>query len=146
MHKITRRNPLPAVDAIIERGNAIVLVKRRLPPFRGTWTLPGGFLDYGETVEHAAEREAKEETSLKIKLKELLGVYSSPKRDPREHTVSAVFVASVAGGKLKAGDDAIETKWFPLSAVPRRLAFDHSQIFRDYLKWKREKSTYWSTK
>jgi ADP-ribose pyrophosphatase YjhB (NUDIX family) len=94
------RNPVPTVDIIIEIGNKIVLIERKHEPFG--WAIPGGFVDYGECLEDAARREAKEETSLDVKLKFLLGVYSSPKRDPRRHTVSAVYVATArANPKLQ---------------------------------------------
>lgn len=122
------KTPYLTVDIIIEVGDGIVLVKRKNPPYG--WALPGGFVDYGETVEEAAVREAKEETGLDVKLKGLLGVYSDPKRDPRLHTVSVVFVAS-AEGKPVGKDDAAEAKIFKLDALPQ-LVFDHAKILKDY--------------
>ncbi len=97
------RNPVPTVDIIIETPKGIVLIERRNPPHG--WAIPGGFVDYGETLEDAARREAKEETSLDVELKNLLYVYSNPSRDPRQHTVSTVFIAK-AKGTPKAADDA----------------------------------------
>ena len=132
------RNPFPTVDIIIElvemEGSPIVLIKRRNPPYG--WAIPGGFVDYGESLENAATREAKEETGLDVKLKYQLGAYSDPSRDPRFHTISVVFVAE-AIGKPKAGDDAKEIGIFHRDSIPGELAFDHAKILEDYFK-KRE--------
>lgn len=129
------RNPVPTVDIIIEipcfgDGGGIVLIKRSNPP-RG-WALPGGFIDYGESAENAAVREAKEETGLDVQLERQLGTYSAPDRDPRQHTISVVFIAT-ASGQPKAGDDAALAKIFPLDDLPDKLAFDHGEILHDYL-------------
>jgi ADP-ribose pyrophosphatase YjhB (NUDIX family) len=121
--------PSPTVDIIIETSGGIVLIKRKNPPYG--WAIPGGFVDYGESVEQAAVREAKEETGLDIKLAGLLGVYSDPARDPRFHTISTVFIAKAEG--LPVGqDDAAEAQIFTLDALPEPLAFDHAKILRDY--------------
>jgi ADP-ribose pyrophosphatase YjhB (NUDIX family) len=127
------RNPYPTVDVIIELGSGIVLVKRRNPP--DGWALPGGFVDYGESVEAAAVREAREETGLDVELTALLGVYSDPGRDPRFHTVSTVFVGR-AGGEPRGGDDAAEARVFDPVSLPSPMAFDHASIIGDYLVWK----------
>jgi ADP-ribose pyrophosphatase YjhB (NUDIX family) len=123
------RNPLPTVDVIIEVSKGIVLIKRKNPPYG--WALPGGFVDYGETLEDAAVREAKEETSLTVKLVSVLGAYSDPERDPRHHTISYVFIAR-SRGKAKASDDAIEIGIFDRNSLPKDLAFDHDKILQDY--------------
>ena len=128
--------PLLAADIIIELldepGRPIVLIERKNPPHG--WAIPGGFVDVGETLEHAAVREAEEETGLKIKLKALLGNYSDPNRDPRGHTVTAVYVAE-AHGSPKAGDDAKNVQVFdPLK--PPALAFDHTLVLADYRKFR----------
>ncbi len=127
------KNPVPTVDVIIELGHKgeIVLIKRRNPPLG--LAIPGGFVDYGERVEDAAVREAREETGLNVKLKYLLGVYSDPKRDSRLHTISTVFVAS-AKGKPQAGDDAKEVVVISPDAITDPLCFDHKQIISDYIK------------
>jgi len=130
----TYRNPVPTVDIIIEIGNKIVLIERRHEPFG--WAIPGGFVDYGEKLEDAAWREAKEETSLDVTLKCLLGVYSSPRRDPRRHTISAVYIAS-AKGRPEAADDAKNLGLFALNAVPAEMAFDHAEILADYRRYKK---------
>lgn len=128
------RNPYPTVDIIIEYQQGIVLIYRRNPPYG--WALPGGFVDYGETLEQAATREAKEETNLEVEIMSLLGCYSDPSRDPRFHTISAVFIAK-GKGILKAKDDAAQARVFPLEKIPwNELVFDHAQILRDYLKHK----------
>jgi ADP-ribose pyrophosphatase YjhB (NUDIX family) len=124
------RNPLLTVDVIIELGGeGVVLIRRRNPPLG--WAIPGGFVDYGESLESAAVREAKEETSLSVTLRYQLGAYSDPARDPRHHTVSVVFVAE-AEGSPRAGDDAGEIGIFHRHALPDSLAFDHRKILEDY--------------
>ena len=128
------RNPFPTVDIIIEtKGGGIVLIQRRNPPHG--WAIPGGFVDYGESLEAAALREAKEETSLDVKLMYQLGAYSEPDRDPRQHTISVVFVAK-AGGEPRADDDASEIGVFDRDTLPDDLAFDHGRILRDYFRRK----------
>jgi len=128
------RNPVLTVDIIIETPKGIVLIERRNPPYG--WAIPGGFVDYGETLEAAARREAKEETSLDVQLKTLLYVYSHPTRDPRQHTVSVVFVAS-AKGTPRAADDAKNLRLFSPDKVPTELAFDHRKILDDYRKFRK---------
>jgi len=124
------RNPFPTADIIIEiDGAGIVLIKRKNPPHG--WAIPGGFVDYGESVEAAAIREAKEETSLDVELTRLLGVYSDPDRDPRFHTVSTVFVARASGTPI-GQDDAAEARVFTRDDLPDDLAFDHRSILDDY--------------
>jgi len=124
-------NPVPTVDVVIFLpGQGVVLVERRNPP--PGFALPGGFVDYGETVERAAVREAKEETGLDVVLTGLLGVYSDPARDARMHTMSVVFTAQAQDAStLRAGDDAAAVRVFPLDALPA-LAFDHARILADY--------------
>ncbi len=126
------KNPVPTVDIIIETPEGIVLVERKNPPLG--WALPGGFVDYGETLEEAALREAKEETGLDIELVRQFHAYSDPNRDPRQHTITVVFVAK-AKGTPRGGDDAKRAVAFPKDRIPYdRLAFDHARIIRDYLE------------
>lgn len=125
------RNPLPTVDIIIMITGGIVLIKRKNPPFG--WALPGGFVEYGESLEHAAVREAKEETCLDIELVSQLGAYSEPTRDPRHHTITVVFVAH-AEGKPSAADDATEIGIFNQENLPRPLSFDHAKIIDDFFR------------
>lgn len=113
----------------------IVLIRRKYPPHG--WALPGGFVDVGETVEHAAVREAEEETALRVTLKTLLGCYSDPTRDPRSHTATVIYVAE-AQGEPRAQDDAAGVALFSPEALPSPLAFDHALILRDYLMFRRE--------
>ncbi|PSN15721.1 NUDIX hydrolase [filamentous cyanobacterium CCP5] len=131
------RNPAPTVDLIIElvdrAHRPIVLIERLNEPFG--WALPGGFVDYGESVEAAAVREAAEETSLQVTLVEQFHVYSSPERDPRKHTLSIVFVAN-ARGVPAAGDDAKHLQVFNPWEIPANLCFDHDQILRDYWQYR----------
>ncbi|MDF1564642.1 MAG: NUDIX hydrolase [Deltaproteobacteria bacterium] len=129
------RNPVPTVDVIIELGaeRKIVLIERKNEPHG--WAIPGGFVDYGERLPDAARREAKEETGLTVELECLLGVYSDPARDPRLHTVSAVYVGR-AEGEPVADDDAASLALFPAEALPAQLCFDHRQILDDYLAWR----------
>jgi len=125
------KNPFPTVDIIIEmNGQKVLMIKRKNPPYG--WALPGGFVDYGESLEQAAIREAREETSLEVELLYQLGAYSDPNRDPRFHTITVVFVARPVGGKLKAADDAIEVGVFDRNTLPQDIAFDHARILKDY--------------
>ena len=126
------KNPIPAVDIIIEiPGRGVVLIKRKNSPYG--WAIPGGFVDYGESLESAACREAKEETSLKVKLKCQFHTYSDPRRDPRQHTISTVYIATAKGIPV-AKDDAKEVGIFSLDKLPVPLAFDHEKILRDCRK------------
>lgn len=130
------RNPYPTVDIIIELerpGKPIVLVKRANPPHG--WALPGGFVDYGESLEQAARREAAEETGLRVELVAVLGAYSDPARDPRQHNLSVVFTAR-AEGEPKGGDDAAEAQAFALDRLPEPLCFDHGLILDHYRRWR----------
>ena len=123
------RNPLPTVDIIILFGPGVVLIKRKNPPFG--WALPGGFVDYGESAESAAMREAREETSLRVNDLKLFGVYSDPERDPRHHTLTVVFTAT-ADGVPVAADDASEIGVFPRDGLPEVMAFDHRTILEEF--------------
>ncbi|HET98745.1 MAG TPA: NUDIX hydrolase [Desulfurivibrio alkaliphilus] len=128
----THRNPVPTVDIIIEMEAGIVLIERRNPP--PGWALPGGFVDYGESLEEAAIREAREETGLKVELLGQFHTYSDPGRDPRLHTISTVFIAR-AQGEPVAGDDAAAAAIFTVKNLPP-LAFDHGRILADYFRHK----------
>ncbi len=129
------KNPLPTVDVIIELGrSAIVLIERKNPPYG--WAIPGGFVDYGESLETAARREALEETGLDVRLLAQMRAYSELGRDPRFHTITMVFVA-VADGVPKAGDDAKGVGVFTEDTLPRPIVFDHAKILKDYFRWKR---------
>ncbi|MBI2026993.1 MAG: NUDIX hydrolase [Deltaproteobacteria bacterium] len=123
------KGPLLTVDAIIEKDGTVLLVSRKNPPLG--WALPGGFVDYGESVENALRREVKEETSLCTTSHTLFGVYSDPSRDPRFHTVSIIYIAKVEGVP-KARSDAREAKFFSINNLPE-LCFDHKRILNDYL-------------
>ncbi|HEX9884755.1 MAG TPA: NUDIX hydrolase [Desulfobaccales bacterium] len=126
------RNPVPTVDIIIEYGNqGLVLIERAQAPWG--WAMPGGFVDYGESLEDAARREAREETGLEVTLLGQLHTYSDPRRDPRQHNISTVFVAHGSGAP-RAADDARNLRIFPPDEIPRTLAFDHARILADYLK------------
>ena len=134
---MTYRNPTPTVDIIIELldrpHRPIVLIERQNPPLG--WAIPGGFVDYGESVETAARREAQEETGLIVELISQFQVYSDPKRDPRQHTISVVFLAT-ATGEPKAGDDAQGLGVFESWQIPTTLCFDHDRILQDYWRYR----------
>jgi ADP-ribose pyrophosphatase YjhB (NUDIX family) len=130
----TYRNPIPTVDIIIEIDDGIILINRKNPPYG--WAIPGGYVDYGESLEEAAIREAEEETSLKVRSLIQLHTYSDPDRDPRKHTISTVFIAK-GEGKPIARDDARDLAIFNEKNLPEPLAFDHSKILKDYFNWKK---------
>lgn len=129
--------PLIAADILIELldypERPFILIERSFPPYG--WAVPGGFVDVGESVEHAAIREAKEEIGLDVTLTALLGIYSNPARDPRGHTVTAVYVAQAHGTPV-AADDAKNCALFTFDNLPEQLAFDHAQVLADYKAFK----------
>jgi len=131
---VPRRTAGPAltVDAVWIRGGQVLLVQRGRPPFRGAWALPGGFVEPGESVESAVVRELREETGLVARPVELIGVYSTPGRDPRGPTASVVFRVTGRPGRPHGQDDAAAARWTPL-AEARGLAFDHDAIVADAL-------------
>jgi 8-oxo-dGTP diphosphatase len=130
----SHRNPLPTVDIIIEvEGRGVVLIERKNTPHG--WALPGGFVDYGESLEAAAVREAKEETSLEVQLIEQFYSYSDPSRDPRQHTISTVYIAT-AQGVPEGADDAKTAKIFTEDQLPNPIVFDHRRILSDYFAYK----------
>jgi ADP-ribose pyrophosphatase YjhB (NUDIX family) len=134
------KNPIPTVDIIIEIDTedgrqGVVLIKRKNPPYG--WALPGGFVDYGESLEQAAIREAKEETSLDIQLQCQMHTYSDPNRDPRKHTISTVFIARAKGNPV-AQDDAEDIKVVSQDILNIPLAFDHDKILTDYFERKKQ--------
>jgi 8-oxo-dGTP diphosphatase len=123
--------PKLMVDVVIPSERGVVLIRRGTEPFKGRWALPGGFVEVGETVEEAADREAAEETGLAVEVARLVGVYSDPERDPRGHYVSVAFLARVFSGDLVAGTDASEVAALDPNSV--ELAFDHRKIIEDAL-------------
>jgi 8-oxo-dGTP diphosphatase len=126
-------SPKLTTDGAIIKDSKILLVKRKNEPFKGKWALPGGFVEYGEKVEDAVIREVKEETGLVTKIKEFIGIYSDPNRDPRGHTVTIVFLLEIIDGKLNAKDDADDVKFFNLNKLPN-LSFDHNTIIEDVIR------------
>jgi 8-oxo-dGTP diphosphatase len=134
------KTPLLASDCVVlDPKGRVLLIRRGNPPFKGGYALPGGFVDVGETVEDACRRELMEETGVKAGRLTLVGVYSDPKRDPRGHTVSAVFLTRVRGANAKAGDDAAAVEWVTRwQGLP--LAFDHAKILRDAMRLAKRKS------
>jgi ADP-ribose pyrophosphatase YjhB (NUDIX family) len=141
------RNPSPTVDVAVTDGEKILLVKRGGNPFKDRLALPGGFVEYGETVEKAAVREVLEETGVQIRLEAILGVYSDPKRDPRKHVLTTVFIGRPIAGEPVGGDDAKEASWVDLESLDSSiLAFDHTLIVEDLKRWLIDNSTFWSSK
>jgi ADP-ribose pyrophosphatase YjhB (NUDIX family) len=129
------RNPFPTADIIIEHNGGIVLILRRNEPRQ--WAIPGGFCDYGESLEEAAVREAREETGLEVELIEQFHTYSDPRRDPRQHNITTVYIARAIGGTLQAQDDAQDIGIFSEDDLPPQLAFDHDEILKDYFLYKK---------
>ncbi len=128
-HKI----PSITTDGVLLKNQQILLIKRKNPPFKDKWALPGGFVEYGEKTEDAIIREVFEETGLKTKINQLAGVYSDPDRDPRGHTITIVYILDLIGGALNAGDDASNVKFFNINDLPD-LSFDHGKIINDILQ------------
>ena len=138
--------PSLTVDAIMEENGKILMIRRKSKTYNDFLALPGGYVDYGESVENAVKREVLEELGLTATPLDILGVYSQPKRDPRGHVISIVFVCSFSGD-INAGDDAKSFEWLSMQDLDKeKLAFDHSQILKHYMNWKIEKGTYWSSK
>jgi ADP-ribose pyrophosphatase YjhB (NUDIX family) len=129
------RNPFPTADIIIEHEEGIVLILRRNEPQQ--WAIPGGFCDYGESLEQTAVREAREETGLTVELIEQFHTYSDPLRDPRQHNITTVYIARAIGGTLQAQDDAQEIGIFTEADLPPKFAFDHDRILKDYFLYKK---------
>jgi ADP-ribose pyrophosphatase YjhB (NUDIX family) len=149
--KELHKNPTPTVDIIIEEASRILLIKRKNEPFKDHLALPGGFVNEAEKVEDAAKREAQEETSLVVDLIDILGVYSDPKRDPRGHNMSTVFIGRPRNGsdeiKAVANDDAAEIEWINIEEVgDKKLGFDHRHILLDYKRWKQFGGSFWSSR
>lgn len=136
------KNPSLTVDAVVVcEDDSIVLIKRKKDPYGGSWALPGGFVEYGETVENAAIREVKEETGLEIRLKDIVGVYSDPYRDPRGHTVTICYIATCRGEELNADTDALDAQCIPKEDILNlKLAFDHGLIIKDAIKLMKTKN------
>jgi mutator protein MutT len=149
MSEKKHRNPIPTIDAIIHNEkNQLLFIKRKNDPFKNHLSLPGGFVNYGERAEDALRREVKEETSLNVEPLEILGVYSDPNRDPRGHIISTVFVCLIMDNlKGKSRDDAIDICWVNLNEIENNTyAFDHKMIIGDYLRWRVQNVTHWSSK
>ncbi|MDP6906318.1 MAG: NUDIX hydrolase [Candidatus Thalassarchaeaceae archaeon] len=132
------RNPALAVDAAVRRGNEVLLIQRGNPPWKGSWALPGGFVDYGEDPVNAVLRELKEETNLDGKIIALLNVKGNPARDPRKHIVSIVYEI-FAEGEPVGGDDAVDARFWPIEVVLNgglEIAGDHIEILSEWLSEK----------
>ena len=130
------KTPILTVDGILLEKGKVLLVKRSIPPFFGFWTLPGGHVDYGENVEKAIKREMKEELGVPVKIKKLFGVYSDPKRDPRYHTASVVYLLEKTKGRIRLNHESSEFRYFSLENLPKKIGFDHRKILNDLKKRK----------
>ncbi len=123
-----------SIDAVIIRKGKVLLVLRARDPFKHHWALPGGYVEWDESVEDSVRREVQEETGLSVKELDLVGVYSAPSRHPKQTIAIAYRVEVTSSETPKAGDDAAETRWFSLRELPNDLAFDHRRIISDALK------------
>ena len=133
------KKPSITVDTVIFDGSdenkEFILIKRKNDPFKDQWAIPGGFVEYGETVENTAIREAKEETGIDIELKKLFNVYSKPDRDPRGHTITIVYLATGNIDDMEAGSDAEDTRLCSFEELPSlKISFDHEMILTDILE------------
>jgi len=127
-------NPALAVNVIIKDGNRILLVKRKFEPFKGLWSLPGGYVEYGENVEETLKREAKEECGLDVKPSKIVGVYSNPKRHPWKHVIAICYAAKKVRRQSRAESREEKARFFNINQIPKKLAFDHAKMIKDYLK------------
>jgi ADP-ribose pyrophosphatase YjhB (NUDIX family) len=127
--KKIQQHPIPTVDIIIEKEGKVILIERKNPPFG--WAIPGGFVELDESVETSAQREAEEETGIKVKNLKQFRVYSEPGRDPRFHTISCVFTAQ-SDSEPKASTDAKKAEFFTKFNLPDNIVFDHRKILKDY--------------
>ena len=128
------KSPILTVDGIFLKNDKVLLVKQNKYPFFGSWVVPGGHVEYGETVEAAIKREMKEEVGVAVKIKKLFGVYSDPKRDPRYHTASVVYLLEKGKGKIRLSKEASEFRYFSLKNLPKKIGFDHQKILNDLRK------------
>lgn len=136
-----------AADPIILDGRKVLLMRRSYEPFEGKLEFPGGFMEEGETIEHACVREAKEETGLDVEPVEILGVYTGLGRDPRAQTIGIAFVCRPKNKEVKISDEATDAQWVDVDEIDTsNMGFDHGRMIEDLKKWMGEKGTYWSSK
>lgn len=135
VHKNHKLGPVLTSDIIIiDSKKEVLLTRRNITPYKGWWAIPGGHVEMYERVSQAAIREIKEETGLKVKIVDFLGIYDSPKRDPRGHSVCITYIAKIVSGKLQINSEVSEFGWFALNKLPKKLAFDHQQMLNDFKK------------
>lgn len=136
-----------AADPVIIDGDKILLMRRAYEPFKGLLEFPGGFMEEGETIEHACVREAKEETGLDVEPVEILGVYTGLGRDPRAQTVGIAFLCRPKNKNVEISEEATEAHWMDIDEIDiSGVGFDHGKIIQDLRKWRKERGTYWSTR
>lgn len=133
------KSPILTVDGIFLKDSKVLLVRQAKYPFFDSWVIPGGHVEYGEKVEEAIKREMKEELGVPVKIKKLFGVYSDPKRDPRYHTASVVYLLEKTKGKIRLSREASEFRYFSLKNLPKKIGFDHRKILNDLKKKYKEK-------
>jgi len=131
---IRSKSPVLTVDGFILKEDKVLLVKRAIPPFMRSWVLPGGHVNYGETVEEAIKREMKEEVGVEVKIKKLIGVYSNPERDPRYHSAAVVFLLEKPDKEVRLNYEGLEYKYFSFENLPVKIGFDHRKIIEDFFE------------
>jgi len=144
MKDLNKKTPYLVVDGVVIRDKEILLVRRKkksFEPFEGYWALPGGFVERGETLKEAVTREVLEETGIKAIPEKIIGIYDDPKRDPRGHMVSVVFLCTPKRGRLKPQPEEVtETRFFSVQEIRKlKIAFDHRKIINNALKMQKEK-------
>ncbi len=137
--RMLKKMPMLVVDGVVIENNRVLLVGRKIPPFLGHNVLPGGFVDYKETLEKAVVREVKEETGLRTKVVKFVGFYDNPERDPRGHTVSAAFLLKITGGKIRGSSETKNVAFHHLNKLPDKMGFDHKKMVKDALKMLRKR-------
>lgn len=129
---MNNKQPILTTDGLITKKDKVLLVKRDIEPFKGFWVLPGGHVDYNEKVEQAIKREVKEEVGISTEVRDLIGVYSDPERDPRYHSVSVAFELGQQAGEISLNEEASAYDFFHLDNLPYKVGFDHRKIIKDF--------------
>lgn len=134
-----KKVPSIAVDGVVFDKNSVLLIERLQEPYKGHSVLPGGFVDFGERLEETVVREVFEETGLKTRVVQFVGLYDDPKRDPRGHVITAVYILEKTGGSIRNSNETTNVRFWALNKLPKDMAYDCRQIIKDALKLYKKK-------